>query len=543
MFTPFAFRSIKAEVTPSAFSAIGGQTYTFISSSISYKVHYFTSSGNFEVLSGSENIDYMIVGGGGGSAEFSGGGGAGGVLTGSLLVTPQTYSFVVGDGGPAVLTTAIGNPGTGSSAFGLTAIGGGAGAGSSGALQGGTGGSGGGGSPRNGAAGLGTSPQGQNGGSGRPGYTSGNDGGSGGGGGFSEVGANGGFRAGGDGGDGIDMSLVFGTTIGDDGWFAGGGGGMGDSRNGTSTAGQGGLGGGGLGGKVAFTVDNTEGQANTGGGAGGGAPGGDGKKGGSGIVVLRYLFGSIDTDAEAFLTAAGITDPTIESAINTLVIDLKDEGLWTKLIALYPFVGGTATTHKWNLKDPRDLDAAFRLTFNGTITHDTNGVTGDGSTGWYNTYCSILNDLSQNSAAIFAYIRNNTQSNVEMGAFNVNGPQTGLQFSSRNASNQLSNRVMAGVDTTVSNTNSIGLNGVSRTNSSNYIVKRNKTTNTITKASAAVIDLNLAGLANRSTTTTVTSFSNHNQGLAGISSGLTSDEFDDLVDINETFQTTLGRFV
>jgi hypothetical protein len=75
----------------------------------------------------------------------------------------------------------------------------------------------------------------------------------------------------------------------------------------------------------------------------------------------------IDPDAQAFLTATGITDPTITSAIDTLVLDLKAASLWTKMKALYPFVGGTSTTHKYNLVDPADTDAAFRLTFNGTL--------------------------------------------------------------------------------------------------------------------------------------------------------------------------------
>ena len=50
--------------------------------------------------------------------------------------------------------------------------------------------------------------------------------------------------------------------------------------------------------------------------------------------------------------------------------------------ALYPFVGGTATSHKFNLKDPRDLDAAFRLQFNGGWTHNSNGVTPNGTNGY-----------------------------------------------------------------------------------------------------------------------------------------------------------------
>ena len=57
-----------------------------------------------------------------------------------------------------------------------------------------------------------------------------------------------------------------------------------------------------------------------------------------------------DTDAQAFITAAAITDPTQQAAINTLVVDLKGYSIWTKMKAVYPFVGGTAATHKFNLK-------------------------------------------------------------------------------------------------------------------------------------------------------------------------------------------------
>lgn len=93
-----------------------------------------------------------------------------------------------------------------------------------------------------------------------------------------------------------------------------------------------------------------------------------------------------DSDAQAFLTAAGIVDPTQRSAVNQLVIDLKAATIWTKLIALYPFVGGTAASHKWNLKDPTDSDGAFRITWNGMLTHNANGVVSNGSTGYGDTH-------------------------------------------------------------------------------------------------------------------------------------------------------------
>jgi hypothetical protein len=72
------------------------------------------------------------------------------------------------------------------------------------------------------------------------------------------------------------------------------------------------------------------------------------------FLVNPYWFAPTCTDADAiaFLTAAGITDPTITSAICTLVTSMKANGTWTKLIAIYPFCGSTASEQKWNLKDP-----------------------------------------------------------------------------------------------------------------------------------------------------------------------------------------------
>jgi len=92
-----------------------------------------------------------------------------------------------------------------------------------------------------------------------------------------------------------------------------------------------------------------------------------------------------DPNAQAFLNAAVITDVTQANAVNTLVIGLKADGLWTNMQALYPFVGGTASTHKWNLKDPRDLNAAYRIDFGGGVIHNSNGVIFNGINGFGDT--------------------------------------------------------------------------------------------------------------------------------------------------------------
>ena len=82
---------------------------------------------------------------------------------------------------------------------------------------------------------------------------------------------------------------------------------------------------------------------------------------------------SFDPDAQAFITATGISGGDA-TAINTLVVSLKLAGIWTLIDAAYPFIGGTATTTKYNLKDPRDLDVAYRMAFNGSWTINNSGV-------------------------------------------------------------------------------------------------------------------------------------------------------------------------
>jgi hypothetical protein len=118
-----------------------------------------------------------------------------------------------------------------------------------------------------------------------------------------------------------------------------------------------------------------------------------------------------DSDAQAFINAAVITDITQANSVNTLVVGLKADGIWSKMKAIYPFVGGTATTHKYNLKDPRDLDAAFRLSFNGGWTHSANGALGNSVNTYADTFLNPVDSLSAASYNYSVYSRN--QFNVD----------------------------------------------------------------------------------------------------------------------------------
>ena len=121
---------------------------------------------------------------------------------------------------------------------------------------------------------------------------------------------------------------------------------------------------------------------------------------------------AVDPDAQAFITAAAITDPTQQAAINTLVVDLKGYSIWTKMKAVYPFVGGTATTHKFNLKNPLDTNAAFRMVFSGGWTHNSNGITGNGVNTSGNTKLINNAHLTTTSGSFGFYLRNTQSANV-----------------------------------------------------------------------------------------------------------------------------------
>jgi lysophospholipase L1-like esterase len=93
------------------------------------------------------------------------------------------------------------------------------------------------------------------------------------------------------------------------------------------------------------------------------------------LAATSSVIVSPPNEAADFVTATGITDSTQIAAINTMVADLKAAGIWWKLRAIYPFVGGNAFAHKFNLRDARDLDSCYRLIYQGAATHDANGVT------------------------------------------------------------------------------------------------------------------------------------------------------------------------
>lgn len=258
------------------------------------------------------------------------------------------------------------------------------------------------------------------------------------------------------------------------------------------------------------------------------------------VTVAAY-----DSDAQAFFTAAGITNSTQKSAVNQLVLDLKSYSLWTKFIAIYPLVGGTATTHKYNLVDPQDTDGAFRLGFGGGITHDANGITGNGTTGYARTYVVGTSVLSLDDVSAFIYSRTNTAGGkIDLGSMDYPAPNyRSVQINARSATDFFSGTTsMATVDASVANTDSRGLFGVSRLSSTDYLKSINSTQTTITATSTSLSyeGISLMAFANAGIHS---AYSDRNLAFACIGSGLTATECDDLYTCVQAYQTTLSRNV
>lgn len=110
---------------------------------------------------------------------------------------------------------------------------------------------------------------------------------------------------------------------------------------------------------------------------------------------------AIDPVAD-FIARAGITEQTEIDAVQALYDAAVANGWWNKCDLIYPFVGGTAQAHAQNLKSSN-----FTITWNGTVTHDANGITGDGATGYGDTgyLPSSSSILTLDSAHIGIYRR------------------------------------------------------------------------------------------------------------------------------------------
>lgn len=254
-----------------------------------------------------------------------------------------------------------------------------------------------------------------------------------------------------------------------------------------------------------------------------------------------------DIDAQSFIDSADIINISQANAVNNLVINLKSYNLWSKMKAIYPFVGGNPTSHKFNLKDPRDLPAAFTLQFNGGFTHNLSGVQGNGLNSFANTFLNTKNILTPNNLSIGLYTNTNRLTNSSVAYGNSDNTSTYIpltQLYLRTSNNLVSDLgdYNFGRVTFINNTTA-GFYVNSRTASNSMKVYKNNIltgSSTINNTTNILPNSNLymsAFNANGSNT----SWETINFQFFYVSDGLNDTEASNLYTSVQAFQTALGR--
>ena len=252
-----------------------------------------------------------------------------------------------------------------------------------------------------------------------------------------------------------------------------------------------------------------------------------------GILARAASGGGVDPDAQAFITAAGITNPTQQGAINTLVVALKGYSIWTKFKAIYPIVGGVASSHAVNLKTP----GTFNLSFQTGWTHSSTGMTP--SVTYANTFLNTSTQLNVNSHSFGIYSRTNNTSGTQVyGAFD-NAPR----FLSNNLSG--ANFISGAVANLISYTANPSTSLLMLTRTSSTLSKAFRAGSLLGQETVAMSTLPTFNfyLGARNNTGSPDFYSSHQLAFAFLGDGLTDTEAANLYTAVQAYQTSLSRQV
>jgi hypothetical protein len=260
-----------------------------------------------------------------------------------------------------------------------------------------------------------------------------------------------------------------------------------------------------------------------------------------------------DPDAAAFFsrvtTAGGTLTTTEQNAVNTLVLDMKAAGIWTAMKAIYPMVGGgTGSTAAREAACAQNLkSSSFTGTFTSGVTFASTGVTGNGTSAYFNTaYNPVTQSDSQTSFYMSVYIRTNSNAGNPYDIGNSLFASAGTKFTgiiTRYNSDRQYISVADPYGTQNASTDSRGFYSGGTNGSTTQILYKNGT-NVLsgTSAQQGFESSSLWVLAANDTAGFPT-FSNKENAFASIGTGLSPTQNSNLYTAVQAFQTTLSRQV
>ena len=257
----------------------------------------------------------------------------------------------------------------------------------------------------------------------------------------------------------------------------------------------------------------------------------------AGRLLLLPAAGGLEAEVADFCALAGLGDETQQQALNELALSLKASGVWDQLHALYPMVGGTAQAHALNLKDPRDDDGAFRLTFYGAPSHTSLGVAWNGADQYAATHYLPQDHLPPTSThlAYYATTDDTSTTQVEMGC-DANGRYFSLLTHYQDSiyfENSIGGQVQCPAAT------ALGFTLGTRERADLLTIYRDGRA----QATAATPNAGFPGPAITLGCRSLTYFSKKTCGLASIGAGLTPAQAQAYAVAVRAFQQALGRDV
>lgn len=263
----------------------------------------------------------------------------------------------------------------------------------------------------------------------------------------------------------------------------------------------------------------------------------------------NYSPASIINDAQAFFdrvtAAGGSLTLTEKNAIIQLIVDMKSAGVWTKVKAAYPMVGGTQSSCMQNLKS-----FSFTGIPQNTLTYSSTGATGNGTNSYIDTQFNPFLYSNIDSAHLGFYSRTNIvgSSPVDIGVAD--------DFNSRGYSNVILDMSSLGAGVGMhsnANTpigilgNSLGFLMANRVNNTQAQAWKNGS-NVLTYSSNSITpsDANIYIFClnyNASGTFNPVGFSPRQCAFATMGDGLTNVEAAAYYTAIQTFQTALSRQV
>jgi hypothetical protein len=256
--------------------------------------------------------------------------------------------------------------------------------------------------------------------------------------------------------------------------------------------------------------------------------------------------GFIDPDAAACfarVTAAGGTlSNTEKNAVNTLVVTMKANGIWTPMKAVYPMVGASAAACAQNLKS-----SSFTGTFTSGWTFASTGVTPNGTSAYFNTTVIPSSNLTSGNTHASVYIRTNTSAGAKQELGSNDTPPAGGEYSIiTKFTGDLAYPIICSTTNTLfptySNTNSQGFWVINRENTTN-IQYYNRSTKVVDTAQTNGMSTRSLYVGARNSPIGADRFSDRQNAFVSIGDGLTSTQASNFYTAVQAFQTTLSRNV